>query len=75
MSPDPEDLLLDRRGIAELSREELGPGAFIPKSKIEKLAMAGEGPPVDARLGLKYLTKKRNARLWLRSVLRSAAAA
>ena len=72
MSTDPEDLLLDRRGISALSIEELGPGAFIPKSKIEKLAMAGKGPPVDAKLGLKHLTKKRNARPWLRSMLRSA---
>jgi hypothetical protein len=75
MSPDPEDLLLDRRGISALSREELGPGGFIPKSKIEKLAMAGKGPPVDAMLGLKHLTKVRNARPWLRSLLRPAASA
>lgn len=69
MSPDPEDLLLDRRGISDLSIEELGPGARISVSRIEKLAMRGMGPPVDAQLGPKHLTKKRNARPWLRTLL------
>jgi hypothetical protein len=74
MSPDPEDLLLDRRGISDLSIEELGPGARVSLSRIEKLAMKGMGPPVDARLGPKYLTRKRNARPWLRSLLQQRAA-
>jgi hypothetical protein len=75
MSPDPEDLLLDRRGISDLSIEELGPGAHIPVSRIEKLAMNGMGPPVDAKLGLKHLTKVRHARPWLRSLLTPPATA
>jgi hypothetical protein len=68
--PDPEDLLLDRRHIAQLSTNVLGPGAKVSLGKIEKLAMRGEGPPVDYRLGPKMLTKKRNAVAWLRSLLR-----
>ena len=69
MFPDPEDLLLDRRGISALSVEELGPGAHVSVSRIEKLAMRGMGPPIDARLGPKHLSMKRNARPWLRSLL------
>jgi hypothetical protein len=73
--PDPEDALLDRRHIAELSLEELGPGAPVSASKIDKLAMLGNGPPVDFILGNKFLTRKRNARAWLRSLLREPSAA
>ena len=67
---DPEDILLDRRHIAELSTEVLGPGARISISKIEKLALKGMGPPVDFKLGPKNLTTRRNACAWLRSLLR-----
>jgi hypothetical protein len=35
--------------------------------------MVGKGPPVDAQLGPKHLTKKRNARPWLRSLLQPVA--
>jgi hypothetical protein len=66
-----DDLLLDRHLIADFSTELLGPGAKVSFSKINKLAMKGEGPPVDFYLGPKGLTKKGNARTWLRSLLRS----
>ena len=71
---DPEDILLDRPHISLLSAEELGPGAKISLSRIEKLAARGEGPPVDYFLGPKMLTTKRNARTWLRSLLRGPSA-
>jgi hypothetical protein len=32
--------------------------------------MHGMGPPVDATLGPKHLTKRRNARVWLRTLIR-----
>jgi hypothetical protein len=67
---DPEDILLDRRHISLISTEVLGPGARVSLAKIEKLAMRGEGPPVDYLLGPKMLTRKRNAVTWLRSLLR-----
>lgn len=70
---DPEDHLLDRKHISLLSIEELGPGARVPPGKIDKLAMVGKGPPVDAYLGLKHLTKRRHARAWLRSLLGTSA--
>jgi hypothetical protein len=73
--PDPEDLLLDRSHISKLSVEELGPGARVSVSRIDKLAMKGNGPPVDYTLGNKHLTRKRNARTWLRSLLREPSAA
>jgi hypothetical protein len=66
---DPEDILLDRPHIALLSLEELGPGAKVSISRIEKMAALGAGPPVDFKLGNKNLTRKRNARAWLRSLL------
>jgi hypothetical protein len=72
-TPDPEDVLLDRRHIAQLSTEVLGPGAKVSLEKIKKLAMRGNGPPVDYILGLKHLTKRRNAASWLRSLLREPA--
>jgi hypothetical protein len=68
---DPEDdLLLDRRHIALLSTEVLGPGAKVSVFKIEKLAIRGKGPPVDYLLGPKQLTRKCKAVAWLRSLLR-----
>jgi hypothetical protein len=67
---DPEDVLLDRRQIALISTEVLGPGGRVSIYKIEKLAMRGKGPPVDYLLGPKLLTRKRNAVAWLRSLLR-----
>jgi hypothetical protein len=67
-----EDVLLDRRLISELSVEVLGPGAKVSLSRIDKLAMRGMGPPVDFLLGPKFLTKRRNAEIWLRSLLRPA---
>jgi hypothetical protein len=70
VSTDAEDLLLDRPAISALSVEELGPGARITVSRIDKLAMHGMGPPVDATLGPKHLTKRRNARVWLRTLIR-----
>jgi hypothetical protein len=73
VSIDPEDLLLDRPAISALSVEELGPGARITVSRIDKLAMHGMGPPVDATLGHKHLTKRRNARVWLRTLIRPRA--
>jgi hypothetical protein len=72
---DSEDILLDRRHISLISTEVLGPGARVSVAKIEKLAMCGEGPPVDYLLGPKMLTKKRNACAWLRSLLRTPSAA
>jgi hypothetical protein len=72
---DPEDILLDRPHIALLSLEELGPGARVSLSRIEKMAALGAGPPIDFVLGNKYLTKRRNARMWLRSLLREPQAA
>jgi hypothetical protein len=73
--PDPEDLLLDRRHIALLSTDVLGPGARVSLHTIEKLAMRGEGPPVDYKLGPKMLTRRSNAIAWLRSLLRVPAGA
>jgi hypothetical protein len=73
VSPNPEDLLLDRPAISALSVEELGPGARITVSRIDKMAMHGMGPPVDATLGHKHLTRRSNARVWLRTLIRPRA--
>jgi hypothetical protein len=66
---DPEDELFDRRGLSDLSALLFGERGRIPKSRIDKMALLGLGPAVDAMLGPKELTTRRNAVPYLRSLL------
>jgi hypothetical protein len=64
---DPDDELLDRRGISDFSAQLFGEGGRIRKRRIDKLALIGQGPPVDAVLGRRHLTSRRNAEPWVRA--------
>jgi hypothetical protein len=66
------DRFLTRHGIIEVA-EKLG--VPLAKSTLDKKAMRGEGPPVDAMVGTKYLTRTRNAVPFLLGLLRKPGAA
>jgi hypothetical protein len=53
------DKYVTRRGIVELADKLFG--IPLSKSKIDKMAMAGNGPSIDARIGQRELTRIRNA--------------
>ena len=57
-----------RRGIVELADKALG--IPLSKSKIDKMAMAGNGPSIDARIGQRELTRIRNAIPFILALLR-----
>jgi hypothetical protein len=61
------DKFLTRHGIVELA-EKLG--VPLAKSTLDKKAMRGEGPPVDAMVGTRYLTRTHSAVPYLLSLLR-----
>jgi hypothetical protein len=61
------DKFLTRRGVVEVA-EKLG--VPLAKSTLDKKAMRGEGPPVDAMAGPKHLTRTRNAVPYLLGLLR-----
>jgi hypothetical protein len=63
------DRFLTRRGIIEVA-EKLGVPLAI--TTLEKKAWRGEGPPVDAVVGTKYLTRTRNAVPYLLGLLRTS---
>jgi hypothetical protein len=64
---DPEKFVT-RRGISKLAEEVLG--IPFPKSRIDKLSMRGEGPPVDAKIGQRELTRVKHVIPYLLSQLR-----
>jgi hypothetical protein len=66
--PDPNELLYDRERLGnELAVEVFG--VRIAKSRIDKLATLGIGPPVDAVLGRRELTNRRNGIEYIKQVL------
>lgn len=66
---DDTDPLLTRAAIAEDLR---GVGVPISDSKLEKLCMGGQGPPVDCYWGKRPLTRRSNARKWAEERMASA---
>jgi hypothetical protein len=65
------DRFLTRRGVAELAMRVFG--IPLSKSTIDKKALRGEGPPVDAVIGAKHLTSTRNAVAYVLRQLREPA--
>jgi hypothetical protein len=64
---DLDKFLYDRDGLSKLAAELYG--VRIPKSRFDKLALIDLGPPVDARLGNRQFTSRRNAIAYLESIL------
>jgi hypothetical protein len=66
--PNPDEFLYDRRALGNVLAPEVF-NVFIAKSRIDKLASLGLGPPIDGRLGPKELTTRRNGIEYLRQLL------
>jgi hypothetical protein len=64
---DPDTFLYDRTGLTKLAAKLYG--VHIPKSRFDKLALIDLGPPVDARLGSRQFTSRKNAIQYLESIL------
>lgn len=56
-----DDPLLTRSGVVQDLRSV---GVPISESRMEKLCMAGQGPPVDCYWGKRPLTRRSKGRAW-----------
>jgi hypothetical protein len=70
-SLDDADPLLTRKAVVA---DLCSVGIPLSFSRLEKLCMVGEGPPVDCYWGKRPLTRRSNARKWAQERMASAAA-